>query len=814
MKNIVLFLTHLLVCGACFAQKIGKISGKVTDEKANSIALATVKLTASEDKSKIFGTQSDEKGTFNFTNIPTGKYVFTVKMIGYADFQKELVINDTTSTLPIVQLVAQSKQLNEVVVEAKKPFVEMKMDRTVLNVENSIVASGSSALEVLEKAPGVVVDKQNDQIKLNNKTGITFMIDGRTSYLSASDITTMLSNMNSDQVATIELITNPSSKYDASGNAGIINIKLKKNKALGTNGNASVQWGNALMANMPANAYRQGINLMLNNRTAKWNVYGNGAFAGKGNANTIVVNRNTFNSGLTSNFNQNFERSNRGTGYQGKLGADYFASEKTVIGIMADVNYMDGTLDNYSFTNVLENQGTSRTTNTATQQTNAKSPASNVTLNFNVKHDFNKDGKNITFDLDYAGFASENQESFDANFFNAQAQNYDNTFLRNLTDRNIDIFAARSDFTYPMTKTLKVEIGLKSSYVITANNFLAERLLNNVWQNDVGRTNNFNYKENINAVYANLAQEWGKWGVQLGLRAEQTNANGKLVTTGEVFDRKYLSLFPTAYLMRKFNKDYSMRMGYSRRIDRPNYQQLNPFLFYMDPYAFEQGNPYLKPQFTNVYEINFSLKDYGLSLNYTDSRDLITQLSQQNDVTRTINVIRINMGRAQYATFNFFAPVKFVKWWNSQNNISFSYNKFEDNNIEGAVYNAHQFSYNFNTTHSLVFNKTFGLEVNYWLNSPRISGVEQTTIVQHALNIGLQKSLMDKKMKIKFGVDDVFLTNRWEGKLQYQNLDMTVKNRYTSRRAVLSLNYNFGNQNVKSSRRRDTATDDIKNRAN
>jgi hypothetical protein len=261
------------------------------------------------------------------------------------------------------------------------------------------------------------------------------------------------------------------------------------------------------------------------------------------------------------------------------------------------------------------------------------------------------------------------------------------------------------------------------------------------------------------------------------------------------------------------NKNNNIRYSYSRRVDRPNYQQLNPFVFYMDPYALDEGNPYLKPQFTDNFEIGYSYKEFSFSLNYSNTRDMITQISQQNEVTRVINVIRKNLGRAQNYSANLYVPVHVAKFWQMQNNVSLYFNKFDDSNLEGAKFTANKVAYNLNSSQSFMLPKNFNLELNFWLNSPRISGVEETTIVQYALNAGIQKSLMNKKLKIKLSMDDIFLTNHWEGRLQYQNVNLAVVNHYISRRAAFTVNYNFGNQNVKSVRNRKTATDDIKGRA-
>ncbi|RZK55404.1 MAG: TonB-dependent receptor, partial [Pedobacter sp.] len=709
MKNIILLIAYLLVCGTCFAQKTAKVTGKIVDEKATAVPYALVKLLNYPDTSFVKSIQTDFDGFYNFDQVKTGEYILAVDMVGFKSIRSvKFSVAEADVQIPNIKIESLTKNLKEVSITGIKPYVERKVDRTVLNVESSINASGNSALELLEKAPGVTVDRQNDQIRLNNKSGITVMIDGKTNFLSGTDVTTLLSNMSSDQIATIELITNPSSKYDAAGAAGIINIKLKRNKAFGTNGNLSLNTGQAIQPNFPKDMYRVGLSLTLNNRVDKWNIYGTAAFNRKVGFNNINVLRNTLTNSLASSFNQNF-------------------------------------------------------------------------ANFNIKHDFSKEGTNLTFDADYSGFSNEKNDNFDAQYLNNAGNLTKTTALRNFTDAKIDVLAAKTDFTWAVNKTVKIEAGLKSSYVVTHNELLAEQFSAGTWQNIAGQSNNFIYKENINAAYTNYAKEWKKWQLQLGLRAEYTHSNGNSVTSNKVVDRNYLSLFPTVFVQQTLNKNNSINYSFSRRVDRPNYQQLNPFVFYMDPYALDEGNPYLKPQFTYNFEIGYNYKESSLSFSYADTKDMITQISQQNEVTRIINVIRKNLGRAQTFSANLYVPVKVAKFWRMQNNVSAFLSKFNDGNLEGAKYQASKVAFNFNTNNSITLPQNFSVELGFWLNSPRLNGVEETTITQYALNAGIQKSLMNKKLKIRLSMDDIFLTNHWEGRLQYQNVNLNVVNRYMSR---------------------------------
>ncbi len=813
MKTLFTLIACLMVCGASFAQKLNKLSGKIVDEKTVPVSFAVVRVLNYPDTTAIKSVSTNIDGEFSIDQLKSGEYVLSVSVVGFKSKKTGHFSLSGDLNLPTINIESSTKQLKEVSVQGRKPFIEHQIDKTVLNVENSITAAGGTALEVLEKAPGVQIDRQNDQIKLNNKSGVTVMIDGKSNFLSGADITTLLSNMSSDQIATIELITNPSAKYDAAGNAGIINIKLKRNKAYGTNGTVSINTGQGIMPDSPSDLFRAGVNLNLNHRQGKWNIFGNGAVVRKAQFNNTFLTRTTLSDGLASLLTQNFDRRNKGVGFQGKLGTDYYASEKTVFGVMLDANTVTTKLTNFSNTNINAVQNGSSSLNYILQDANSHSPVANLTANFNIKHDFDKKGKSLTFDMDYSRFSNKKDENFLANYLNSSGNQTNETTLRNNTDAEINIYAAKTDFTLPISKTMKLETGLKSSYVVTHNDFISEQLIGGVWQNDLGKSNNFVYKENINAIYGSLSKEWKVFQVQIGLRGEHTHSNGTSVTDQKQVDRSYFSLFPTVFVNQKISENHNIRYSYGRRVDRPNYQQLNPFVFYMDPLAVDQGNPYLKPQFTDNYQISYSYKELSLSLNYSDTRDMITQISKQDDATRIISVIRENLGRSRYYSADLYVPIKVTKWWNMQNNISVYYNKFNDGNIAGAAYSAGKAAVNLFTSDTFTLPQNFSIEVSAWLNSPRVNGVEQTTIYQGALNAGIQKSLMNKKLKLRLNMDDILLTNHWEGKLVYQNVNMNVVNHYTSRRANFSISYNFGNQNVKSARSRNTATDDMKNRA-
>lgn len=348
-------MTCLWAWGAAFAQNKAKVSGRVTNEKNENLAYAYVKLLKFPDSSLVKGMETTVNGTFIFDQLQPGDYLLSVSLIGHQQVRTaKFTLSSIALELPAIKLESHSKLLKEIVVENKKNFVEQRLDKTVLNIENSIMSTGNSALEVLEKAPGVTIDRQNDQILLNNKGGIMVMIDGKNNFLSGPDLHAFLNNLSSSQIATIEIITNPSAKYDAAGNAGIINIKLKRNKAFGTNGSLSSNYRNAIKSNLPKNIYGTEFNFNLNHRQANWNFFTNGNVSKNNNFSNTLLNRTTAANGLMSTFDQDFRKIYTGSRLAGKLGADYFVNEKTTLGVMVDASSSTRKLDNISQTAISE----------------------------------------------------------------------------------------------------------------------------------------------------------------------------------------------------------------------------------------------------------------------------------------------------------------------------------------------------------------------------------------------------------------------------------------------------------------------------
>ncbi|MES2520747.1 MAG: outer membrane beta-barrel family protein [Bacteroidota bacterium] len=822
MKTLLYSLIALISLNSFKTNAQGKISGQITDEKSKIVEFANVTLLKAKDSTLVKGALSDLNGSFEFEKIPAGDYLVNISQLGYKKFYTpKFTINPENLTIKLSNLVLaeDSKQLAEVQVVAKKPFIEQQIDKTVLNVENSIVSAGNTALEVLEKAPGVTVDKDGN-ISLKGKQNVMVMMDGKPTYMSSSDLANLLRNMQSSQLDKIEIMTNPPAKYDAAGNAGVINIKMKKNQNMGLNGSATVGVGYGFYKSLP----KENASLNLNYRQGKLNLFGNFSANTRKSFQINEISRKFYENGkVVSGFNQvvNNDRQNSSASY--KIGADYFINSKNTIGVL--FNGMNGdwneTIDNKALiTNSLAQLDT-------TSQTNGiiANNWGNYSTNINFKHIIDSTGREFTIDADYARYNANNNMQYRTSKYDIlnilrQTRNEDG-----MTASKINIYSVKSDLVYPINKTSKFEVGVKSSYVNSNNDMQFVFLIgdNNNRVLDPSRTRDFLYKENINAGYINYSKEIKKLSIQLGLRVENTNGQGTLLGK-ELLNRHYTNFFPSVFLREKLSAKHQLGFSYSRRIDRPSYEDLNPFLFFLDPYTFERGNELLQPQYTDAVEVSHTFMDaITTTINYSRTRDVMTSILEQNNALKITNVTKINIGYVDNFGIAFSVPIPITKWWFSNTYFNL-YNNHYVGNIPKTTINsdgtsttifqpldARATTYQANMTHQFTLPKKFSLELSGWYQSPFIEG-QLTGKPMGAVSFGIQKKLMKDKATLKLNVNDVFWSNKFRGNFAFNDIDVQIANQWESRVARVTFTYRFGNNKVAAARQRQTGLEAEKGR--
>lgn len=725
-------------------------------------------------------------------------------MVGFnKSYSPTITVANTDQSVSDLLLKPASTELSEVKVVATKPLIEQKIDKTVLNVENSILAAGNSALEILTKAPGVTVDK-DDNISLRGKQGVLVMIDGKPTYLSQAELANLLRATEGNAIQSIEIITNPSAKYDAAGNSGIINIKLKKNKANGTNGSITAGAGYG-------SYYKSNAGLTLNHRQVKINVFGSYNYGNNKYFNDLWIKRSTGTETPTFFDQVNNSRSVfKNNNFKG--GVDYFINDKHTLGVMVS-GYSNGN-NEFNFNNTRLGSRPHEVDSSLLVLGHNDNSYRSIAYNLNYKATLDTLGKEFTADFDYSKFSSRQDFNYDNYFYQANGTpSKPAAFFQNHAPTTLHIKSGKIDYVHPFNKTMKMETGVKSSWVTTDNNFQFDVKQQNDWVTDPVRSNNFVYDENINAAYVNLSKEFKKTHVQVGLRAEQTNSKGNLITTREVLKRHYLDFFPSVFVKQTLSKNNDIGFSYSRRIDRPSYYDLNPFVFFLDQYTYNKGNAFLNPQYTHSFELSYTLKkSYTAAFNYSVTQHAITEVILADTVNKALYQTNENLATQKHYSLNINAPVKIAKWWNTNNNANIFYMGFRTPNLMGHPFKSGKLAFNFNTNHTLNITNTWSAEMTWRYQSPLQYGTYNILKAQYPVDLGISKSFADKKANIKLGVSDVFHTNRQSIESLIPELNYHLDQRYESQVVRLTLTYRFGKNDLTPSRKRSTGAEEENSR--
>ncbi|MEJ7625728.1 MAG: TonB-dependent receptor [Ferruginibacter sp.] len=773
------------------AQNSGKISGSLKDRGNQQIIDASsVSLLNSRDSSLVKTSVTDREGNFSFDNVKEGSYLVMATSVGHLKVFSSLIEIKTTSPeimVGVLQLIPVSKNLKEVVVTTKKPFIERKLDKTILNVEASITNTGSTAMEVLEKAPGVSVDKDGN-ISLKGKQGVVIMMDGKPTYMSGADLANFLRNLPSSNLDQIEIMTNPSAKYDAAGNSGIINFKTKKNKQVGFNGSLSTAFGQGSYA-------KTNNSLNLNYRKGKVNLFGTVSANYRGNYQVLDIHRRYINDDKTTKaiFDQeSFSKKNR-YNYNAKIGMDFYANKKTTMGFVVTGYTTPGNETGTNTSFLKSNSGFVDSIVTADRI--EKYTWKNLGVNMNIRHTFDSTGREISADVDYLNYDANKDQLFTNNRYNPDWSKKSANILKGELPSIIKIYSAKLDYTHPFKKDFKMDAGIKFSDVSTDNDAGYFNMVNNAKEIDYDKTNKFQYNENVNAAYINFSRTIKKWGFQAGLRMENTNYNGRQFGNAQhpeqdsSFKNSYTNLFPTAYISYSANDKNQFGFSYGRRINRPDYEDLNPFLFFLDEYTAGAGNPFLRPMYSHVIELSHTYRQFlTTTLNYNRTTDLFNETFEEKGFMTIVR--QGNYGLNNNVSLSVSAQVPVAKWWSMNLYGEGRYQEFKGElygkniNIEGSTLLA-------NVNNQFTFKKGWSAEVSGWY---RTKGVEGQILIKPLgqLNAGVQKQVLKNKGTVKLSVRDMLFTSNGSGNINFQNTEASFSNSNDSRVATISFNYRFG----------------------
>ncbi|WP_071594887.1 outer membrane beta-barrel family protein [Pontibacter roseus] len=804
-----LLLPFLLFLFSAAQAQQATIAGKVLEGENKPMGYANVLLLQAADSSLVKGTLSDDTGAFLFEGVAVGRYKVVASMVGYGKskgMEAVVAAADESIKLQPILLSQASTALKEVVIEGQKPLIEQHLDKTVMNVENSIVLAGSTALEVLEKAPGVVVD-QNDNISMRGRQGVIVMIDGKQVPMSGAELANMLRGMSANSVEKIELITNPSAKYDAAGNSGIIDIRLKRDKSLGTNGTISSSFGQGRYL-------KSNQGLQLNHRAKKFNVFGSYNYVYRKDYNELDIYRRFLEGGafIGAYDQQNvfgFEANN----HSARIGADYIVSPRTMVGVVANGFHfnIDRTTANRSDVINAQNVRESSFVTDALVNHGRR----NQGINLNLKHTLDSLGREITADVDYIAYQNTDVQDFTTNYYNLSGEQIQDPYLLYGTlDGDLTIKSAKVDYKQPLRAIGgTMEAGLKSSLVKADNDLEFFDRSNGGNVPDMDKSNHFIYEENINAAYLNANKKWEKASVQLGLRLENTIANGLQLTDGQEFDRNYTQLFPSAFLGYTLSKKHDLGVSLSRRINRPSYNQLNPFKNFLDPSTYSAGNPFLKPELSYSFELTHTFDQRIVTkLSYSHTTDVMLQvLSPAEEGEKLVVQTFRNLAELDYYGLTMTVPFSIGNWFNSVNNGTFYYGLYKGFLAETELRNGIP-TFNLNSNNTIKLPNDWSAELVGTYRSKEVYGFLDVDPIWF-VSAGVQKQFWDKKASVKLNVTDAFYTNKVRGYTELARYTENFYQRRDTQVATVSFNYRFGQAQSAPSRRRTGGAEEEKNRA-
>jgi iron complex outermembrane receptor protein len=786
------------------AQNPGTISGQVFDKEGRALEYATILLqrTADTTLAKLEYTAPD--GSFRIAEVAPGNYFVAVSFVGLPDYRTEPFILDEGQQLrlPDISYKGSAVEMKEVTVTAQRPILEMKPDKMVFNVQNTINGAGNNAMELLRKAPGVVVDN-NDNITMLGRAGVQIYIDGKPSPLRGNDLAEFLKSLQADEIDAIELISNPSARFDASGNAGVINIKLKKDKRLGGNGSVNLGHSVGVLPN-----YQGGISGNYRNKTM--NTFGSYNF----NAGNWLSNMDMYREQLGLKFDQQSVNGGNSQSHNFKAGADFFLNPKNTIGFLVN-GFNSDFVQNGSSRALIGKTGQVQLDSILVASTRNEGFRNN--LNFNVNYRFDNGKETIwNIDADYGMFRNDGSEDQPNLYLDGSEQVVlsERTYANN-TPTDINITTFKLDHERPFLQG-KLSAGLKSAIVATDNTFDFFNVIDGQKVLSTDLSNHFDYTEIVNAAYLSFARQFKKFGISAGVRAEQTNSEGILTAMRPVDNaevkRSYLDFFPSGGITFTANQNNSLQLNYSRRINRPSYQDLNPFQGRLDELTYEQGNPFLRPEYANNLQLTHTFKyRYNTTLSYSHTRDQITRIVDTAGVSGSY-ITWLNLANQYAYSLAFSAPVQVRPWWSSFTNLTGSLLQNRADYGGGKTVDLSATTFNIYSQHTFKLPKSWSVEVSGWYNAPSLWGGTFEMNAMWSVDAGVQKKLFGGKGNLRIAVSDIFRSNRWSGVSRFGVMDSVVSGGWDSRRFRTSLTYNFGNSEVKGARRRSTGLEDEQKR--
>ncbi len=799
---VALFFTYL-------PQKViaqTKVYGLINDENNQPLSSVNILLIKAADSSLVKGKISDKTGSFSFENTPVGKYRIIATMLGYEQvFSQNFELTNIHPEINLGPFILKKnpKELSAITVIGKKPMFEQKIDRMVINVRNSITSAGGNALEVLEKSPGVIVNRQTNALSMAAKNGVVIMINGKITHMPESAVIQMLEGMSASNIDRIELITIPPSNFDAEGNAGFINIVLLANPNTGLNGSYSLSAG-----------YGKGDvgagNINFNYRKNNINLYGDYSYTRDSREQQFFNYRRIDYQGVIT---ENYTTTNRSPlqqNHNARLGVDYQVSKKTVIGaIVGGYNSKWSMTANNELTMYKNNIPDTSLTIKNTELNQWK----NFMANMNMQNNF-KTGQTISIDLDYLYYSDNNPNDYSNSYYNGLGNFLYNELTRSGKKTPINIWVGKADYTAKLGKKINFEGGIKGTVSKFTNDVDVAKYQSNSWVSDKTLSAKYILNEDIQAAYSSFHIAFNdKTSMKLGLRYEYTNSNLGTTVTKNIVDRHYGKFFPSFFISRKLDDNNGLNFSYTKRITRPTFNDLAPFTIFLDPNTFFTGNSALQPSFTNEVKTDYTYKKYIFSLTYSIENNSIATFQPKVDIaTNKQYVTAENLDDIKILSASLSLPFTINKWWTIQNNFIGAWQQID------AMYNnlplhLKQAIFNFNSSSTFTLPKEYSMEVSGFYDAGGLFGTSRYKALG-ALNFGLQKKLKGNSGKLRFAVTDILKTISYKAIVDRPSEHFYTRSDYNFSQRTFKLTYsrNFGNNSLKEKRERGTASDEERKR--
>lgn len=778
----------IMLLGITSNAQFVSIKGRL--EAKDELDKAVVSLLKATDSSVLRTVLCEKDGRFQIENVKPGKYRVAYSHVGYSKYISssfEINSDQQDVILPSFVLQAEAQELLSVNVVARKQFIERKIDRVVVNPDMLIGNAGSTTLEILEKAPGVLVDLDGN-ISLKGKSGVLVFIDDKPTYLAASDLAGYLRSLPSGTVESIEIMTNPPAKYEAAGNAGIINIRLKRNRSFGYNGALSLSYGQGKYS-------RTNNSFNFNYRINKVNYFANIGAGINNNYQDLFLNRYYYETdgSFKSSFLQNSYIKKQLKNYSVKLGADFYLNQQTTLGIVVTGFSSPNQVLTNNIAQVKDASGSIR--NLVKAIIPMEKNWSNGSMNLNYGYKYKKPGKEVQINLDHIAYNSRQNQTLENELKDASQQVIEKSVLSSASPSSIQINTLKLDYSTPLQSGEKVEAGAKASAVQTDNIADFKSIINQIAIPNYEFSNQFKYKEFVQAGYLNYSKQTSKLGIQIGVRMEHTRIQGHQLGNPQIHDssftQDYTNIFPTLFLSYKIDTAGKHQLGFNfgRRIDRPSYQDMNPFTSPLDKYTYYAGNPFLTPSFSYNLQASHTYKNFlTTSFEYSIVKNLIQETNEQRG---TIYYSRPgNFGRQVSYGVSVNANFPIVKWWTVQFYLeakNFTYRSL----IYGQNLDASRSYWVIQPIQQFVITKNLSAELTMSYQS-RILVAQFLTIPVHQMKLGFSQKMLKGQGSLKLNVSDPFYTFQPGGDIRYiANARADWKSYLDSRVVMVAFNYRF-----------------------